>query len=61
MRMTIELPDPLFKEIKVDVATRGITMKDFVVLAVQRKIVRTRQEDKRRRSRQASVDSSKRT
>jgi hypothetical protein len=35
MRTTLDLPDPLFREIKILAATRGTTMKDFIIEAIE--------------------------
>lgn len=38
MRTTIELPDPLFRQMKAAAALQGSTIKDFVAYAVRRAI-----------------------
>jgi hypothetical protein len=35
MRTTIDIPDPLFRETKALAAMRGITMKDFIIKAIE--------------------------
>lgn len=35
MRTTIDLPDPLFREIKTQSAQRGVKLKDFVTSLLQ--------------------------
>lgn len=35
MRTTIQIPDPLFREMKTLAAMRGITMKQFIVNAIE--------------------------
>jgi len=36
MRTTIELPTPLFRDVKAATAARGTTLKEFITEAVQR-------------------------
>jgi hypothetical protein len=36
MRTTIDLPDPLFRKAKSIAAARGLTLKDFVINALER-------------------------
>ena len=38
MRTTIDLPDPLFRELKAVAARRGESMKDLIRAAVEREI-----------------------
>ena len=35
MRTTVDIPDPLFRETKVLAARRGITMRQFIVEAIE--------------------------
>jgi hypothetical protein len=35
MRTTIDLPDPLFREVKATAAARGLKLKDFVSAALR--------------------------
>jgi hypothetical protein len=48
MRTTIEIPDATFRELKTFTAARGMSMKEFVLRAVQEQFARARQEHKRR-------------
>jgi hypothetical protein len=50
MRTTIDIPDPTFRELKTYTAERGMSMKEFVLRAVQDQFARLRQESKRRHS-----------
>ena len=50
MRTTIEIPDPAFREMKALSAQRGMSMKEFVLRAVQEQVSRVRQDNKRRYS-----------
>lgn len=38
MRTTIDLPDPLFREVKATAAQRGMLLKDYVTEALQDKL-----------------------
>ena len=40
MRTTVDLPDPLFRQMKATAALRGISIKDFVSVAVESEITR---------------------
>ena len=42
MRTTVELPDPVFREMKSLAASQGRSMKEFVLRAVEREITRAR-------------------
>jgi hypothetical protein len=35
MRTTIDLPDPLFREVKATAASRGLKLKDFIAAALR--------------------------
>jgi hypothetical protein len=48
MRTTIEIPDATFRELKTFTAECGMSMKEFVLRAVQERFARVRQERKRR-------------
>ena len=48
MRTTIEIPDATFRELKALTAECGMSMKEFVLRAVQERFARVRQERKRR-------------
>lgn len=47
MRTTIEVPDPMFKEIKVLAAQQGRSLKEFVVRAIERQVEEARGAAKR--------------
>ncbi len=49
MRITIEIPDATFRELKMFTAECGISMKEFVVRAVQERLARVRRERRHRR------------
>jgi hypothetical protein len=36
MRTTVDLPDPLFKQIKAEAALRGIKLREFIMRALER-------------------------
>ena len=38
MRTTIELPDPLFREVKATAARQGMRLKDYITEALQDKL-----------------------
>ena len=38
MRTTVDLPDPLFRQVKSMAAMRGSTLKDFIQQALQRAV-----------------------
>lgn len=40
MRTTLELPDPLFRELKAQSALRGVKLKDFVAELLQSGLAR---------------------
>jgi len=40
MRTTIDLPDPLFREVKATAARRGMRLKDYVTEALQEKLAK---------------------
>jgi hypothetical protein len=40
MRLTMDLPHPLHKRMKAAVAAEGITMKEFVVRAIENELKR---------------------
>jgi len=40
VRTTIELPDPLFREVKATAARQGMRLKDYVTEALQDKLAR---------------------
>jgi hypothetical protein len=50
MRTTIEIPDATFRQLKTFTAERGISMKEFVLRAVQEQFARVRRESRRRPS-----------
>lgn len=41
MKTTIELPDPMFKQLKVAVAERGVTLKTFIIDALREELTKT--------------------
>jgi hypothetical protein len=48
MRTTIDLPDPLFRELKAVAARRGISLKSVVRTAVEEEIRKTERKTGRR-------------
>ena len=38
MKTTFDIPDPLFRQLKVQTVLKGITMKSFVLEAIQDKL-----------------------
>ena len=40
MRTTVDLPDPLFREVKATAARQGMLLKDYVAQALQEKLAR---------------------
>ncbi len=48
MRTTIEIPDAAFREMKALTAQQGMTMKEFVLRAVQDQVLRSRQRRRKR-------------
>jgi hypothetical protein len=38
MRTTIDLPDPLFREVKATAARKGVRLKEFITAALVREI-----------------------
>jgi hypothetical protein len=36
MRTTVDLPDPLFKQIKAEAALRGMKLREFIMRALER-------------------------
>ncbi len=42
MRTTVDLPDPLFRQMKALAALRGITLREFLLEAVQQAMVNKR-------------------
>jgi hypothetical protein len=61
MRTTVDLPDPLFRELKATAARRGTSLKNVIRAAVEEELRRTQQRPGRRlkfpilRSRQPGV------
>ena len=47
MRSTIELPDPLFREMKALAARRGASLKEFVLRAIEREMAAARKRQRR--------------
>ncbi len=48
MRITIDLPDPVFREMKVLAARRGASLKEFVRRAIEKEVSRARQDPRQR-------------
>jgi predicted DNA-binding ribbon-helix-helix protein len=48
MRTTIDLPDPLFRELKMAAAQRGTSLKDLIRAAVEEELRKTPPKAKRR-------------
>lgn len=38
MKTTLDMPDPLFRQMKIAAATRGVTIKDLVVSALEKEL-----------------------
>jgi len=57
MRTTIELPDDLFRQLKILAANRRVTLKTLVRRAVENEVVRARAQTGRRRLRFPLLDS----
>ena len=47
MRTTIDLPDPLFREVKATAARQGMRLKDYVTEALQDKLAKRPAQTKR--------------
>lgn len=50
MRTTLDLPDPLFRELKAQSALRGVKLKDFVAELIQSGLARRARCESRPRS-----------
>jgi hypothetical protein len=48
MRTTVDLPDPLFRQVKSMAALRGSTLKEFIQDALQRAVMSDRRVRRRR-------------
>lgn len=48
MRTTIDLPDPLFRELKTVAAQRGTTLKSLIRTAVEEEVRKTKRKTGRR-------------
>jgi hypothetical protein len=48
MRTTIEIPDMMFREMKSLAARSGMSLRSFVVRAIEKEVARTRRAAKRR-------------
>ena len=59
MRTTVELPEPVFREMKSLAANQGRSMKEFVLRAVEREITKSRRTARTRFSVQLPLDHSK--
>ena len=60
MRTSIELPDELFRQLKILAANRRVTLKTLVERAVENEVVRARAQGVRRRLRFPILDSKER-
>lgn len=40
MRTTVDLPDPLFRKMKATAALRGVSLKEFLLSAVQHELAK---------------------
>ena len=47
MRTTVDLPDDVFRQMKAASALRGSTVKDFILIAVQKELATVRQPRRR--------------
>ena len=56
-RTTIELPDDLFRQLKIAAANRRVTLKILVQQAIENEVVRTGAQAPRRRLRFPILDS----
>jgi predicted DNA-binding ribbon-helix-helix protein len=57
MRTSIDLPDDLFRQLKIVAANRRVTLKTLVQRAIENEIVRARTRAPRRRLRFPILDS----
>jgi predicted DNA-binding ribbon-helix-helix protein len=57
MRTTIELPDELFRELKIVAANQRVTLKALVQRAVENEVIRARVQPSKRRLRFPILDS----
>jgi hypothetical protein len=57
MRTSIELPDELFRELKIVAANQRVTLKTLVRRAVENEVMRARVQSSRRRLRFPILDS----
>ena len=48
MRTTIEVPDPVFREMKSLAARQGTSMKEFALRAIENSVAKARQSRKKR-------------
>ena len=53
MRTTVDLPDPLFRRAKATAAIRGVSLKDLLITAVERKKRPARKAPPKARNRNA--------
>ena len=49
MRTTIDIPDALFRKTKAVAALRGSSMKDLIILAIERELANNTSASKRKR------------
>ena len=59
MRTSIDLPDDLFRQLKIIAASRRVTLKTLVQRAVENEVARVRAQTPRRRLRFPLLDSKK--
>jgi hypothetical protein len=57
MRTSIDLPDDLFRQLKILAASRRVTLKTLVQRAVENEVIRARTHTPRRRLRFPLLDS----
>lgn len=50
MRTTIDVPDPMFRELKSIAARRGTSLKELVLRAIEREVARLRRSEGKRHS-----------
>ena len=51
MRTTVDLPDPLFKQVKAEAALRGMKLRDFIRRSLEQALTGSSQKAKSRRVR----------
>ena len=48
MRTTVELPDPVFREMKALAARQGASLKEFVLRSIEKELTKARQSGRKR-------------